>query len=111
MSASTSLPEVLRCRQRHAHFTPARRDDCDSRYYELRGFAKLAALEFLPPPRVLVQHFPGVSIRLDDTIDVVVFTAEQILPHEVLPTLVTIEEEEDAVVEGEEEVVEDDDGE
>ena len=82
------MPEVLRCRQRHAHRTAGRRDDCDARYYDIRGFAKMAALEFAPPPRLLVQQFPGVSIRLDDAIDVVVFTVEQILPHETQPGLV-----------------------
>ena len=81
MSANASLPEALRCRQRHAHATAARRDSCDARYLDRRGYAKLEAMQFAPPPRLIVQEFPGIMALLDDTLEVVIFSAEEILPH------------------------------
>lgn len=75
------MPDEWRCHQRHAHATEARRDGCDSRYYDRQGFEKLEAVEFAPPPRRVVQEFPGKPALLDGKLAVVVFSAEQILPH------------------------------
>jgi hypothetical protein len=75
------LPDSLRCKQRHAHATAARRDSCDARYFDRRGYEKLEEIQFAPPPRLLIEEFPGIPALIDDKLAVVVFTAEQILPH------------------------------
>ncbi len=75
------MPDGFRCRQRHAHATESRRDDCDARYLDRRGFEKLEAVQFAPPPRMIVQQFPGILSLLDDKLEVVIFSAEEILPH------------------------------
>ena len=76
------MPEIFRCRLRHAHRLPARRDECDGAWYDQRGFEKLSAVDFVEPPRVLIEEFPGV-VETRGTLDVVVFSREQILPHEL----------------------------
>lgn len=82
MFASISLPETFRCRQRHAHLTAERSESCDARYFDRKGYEKLEAVEFAPPPRVLIREFPGIPALIDGKLEVIVFSAEQILPHE-----------------------------
>lgn len=76
------MPDLLHCRQHHAHASEARRDACDARYLERLGYEKLEAVEFAPPPRRIIQQFPGILALIDGTLEVVVFSAEEIFPHE-----------------------------
>ncbi len=76
------MPDAHRCRQRHAHATKARRESCDARYFDRRGYQKLEAVKFTPPPRLVIRKFPGIPARIDGRLEVIVFSAEEILPHE-----------------------------